>query len=736
MKRLRELVERGFQRIETPGESEASRIKKRVWLTFLVTEFLLAAIFLPVLHRQWPWRVSLGIGAVCSLVGIAVIVTRRCVPNLLLVWLLICMCISIAAADWGAAALGHDRWWPLFVIILDILLVSRERNKAAFVAYVAVLWLGVIAAEQSFRLGLLDARFFFPDHDTRSCSNPPCASVRRLLVAFPCQVFIFLLDFALTRWFSDQVLSEKARMEASVQAANAIASALAAFDLPGARDSLNTATAGNLPPELADALEKLLRNLTAYRPYLPDALFDQDDPEFQRSAPSVTAPGLDVSRTAEDKSVATIVFTDIVQSTAIWNACPEEMKRALQVHNAVIRSLLVQFRGYEVKTIGDSFMAAFESSGDAVKFALSVHVKLYNACWPLPILAVPHCSVVPRAWRGLRVRIGIHRGPVAIEKNTVIDRFDYFGPTVNLAARLEANCQPGCVAAMPELVDEVERRWTLMAPATHQTLRLDSIRQQTYSIRQQTLRSKSAELMFVDLDEWRTAVAARSKVAELKGIGKRNIVVFAPLTLRARLEAPSSSRGSRGDDDDIWETHTVSSPVSFEEPPRHPGIWGLESVPSATFASLTLDGLDHKAPIAVFQEAVDDALVIAVQAINKTEGNLVTVLGNTVFASWNASRRVLGHFQCSVHFSRLVDRAMPGRSRTQISTGSVFAGTVGTEGQRVITVFGGCVGLAFTVDTSDVNVRAVYCPHASQVIEGVSGIGAPCGLPQKSGIVC
>eukprot|EP00659_Diplonema_papillatum_P005231 gene5231-7977_t len=609
MKRLRELVERGFQRIETPGESEASRIKKRVWLTFLVTEFLLAAIFLPVLHRQWPWRVSLGIGAVCSLVGIAVIVTRRCVPNLLLVWLLICMCISIAAADWGAAALGHDRWWPLFVIILDILLVSRERNKAAFVAYVAVLWLGVIAAEQSFRLGLLDARFFFPDHDTRSCSNPPCASVRRLLVAFPCQVFIFLLDFALTRWFSDQVLSEKARMEASVQAANAIASALAAFDLPGARDSLNTATAGNLPPELADALEKLLRNLTAYRPYLPDALFDQDDPEFQRSAPSVTAPGLDVSRTAEDKS------------------------------------------------------------------------------------------------------------PVAIEKNTVIDRFDYFGPTVNLAARLEANCQPGCVAAMPELVDEVERRWTLMAPATHQTLRLDSIRQQTYSIRQQTLRSKSAELMFVDLDEWRTAVAARSKVAELKGIGKRNIVVFAPLTLRARLEAPSSSRGSRGDDDDIWETHTVSSPVSFEEPPRHPGIWGLESVPSATFASLTLDGLDHKAPIAVFQEAVDDALVIAVQAINKTEGNLVTVLGNTVFASWNASRRVLGHFQCSVHFSRLVDRAMPGRSRTQISTGSVFAGTVGTEGQRVITVFGGCVGLAFTVDTSDVNVRAVYCPHASQVIE-------------------
>ena len=58
----------------------------------------------------------------------------------------------------------------------------------------------------------------------------------------------------------------------------------------------------------------------------------------------------------------TLMFTDIEGSTKSWDEHQEKFREALKVHNALMRLAIEKSGGYEVKTIGDSFMAAFKSS--------------------------------------------------------------------------------------------------------------------------------------------------------------------------------------------------------------------------------------------------------------------------------------------------------------------------------------------------------------------------------------
>eukprot|EP00659_Diplonema_papillatum_P002105 gene2105-3220_t len=62
---------------------------------------------------------------------------------------------------------------------------------------------------------------------------------------------------------------------------------------------------------------------------------------------------------------------------------------------------------------------------------------------------------VARGWSGLRVRIGMHEGPVNLEYNSVMNRFDYFGPTVNVASRVEAVGVCGSVAVTDDVLNQV-----------------------------------------------------------------------------------------------------------------------------------------------------------------------------------------------------------------------------------------------------------------------------------------
>src|SRR5438552_27678 len=126
-------------------------------------------------------------------------------------------------------------------------------------------------------------------------------------------------------------------------------------------------------------------------------------------------PGSDGGRPDAPRGVVALVVTDVEGSTALWERCGEGMGQALETHNRVIRACLGEHHGYEGKTQGDSFLLVFEDTLDATRFCLAAQAALLAAPWPPELLERPQAEPVTDAdgrplFRGLRVRMGIHRG--------------------------------------------------------------------------------------------------------------------------------------------------------------------------------------------------------------------------------------------------------------------------------------------------------------------------------------
>src|SRR5215472_11551752 len=125
-----------------------------------------------------------------------------------------------------------------------------------------------------------------------------------------------------------------------------------------------------------------------------------------------------------DPGIRTILFTDIVDSTALTQSLGDEAVMALlDLHNTVVRNALVDLGGREVKHTGDGIMASFVSAAAAVRCAIQIQRELDK-----------HAQVNPD--RPLKVRVGAAAGEPVEQYN------DLFGSTVQLAARLCAHAQP------------------------------------------------------------------------------------------------------------------------------------------------------------------------------------------------------------------------------------------------------------------------------------------------------
>ncbi len=140
------------------------------------------------------------------------------------------------------------------------------------------------------------------------------------------------------------------------------------------------------------------------------------------------------------QGTVTLVFTDIQGSTALWEHFGDDFKALLDLHNALFRAAIDEFGGYEVQTIGDAFMIAFQDAGSAVAMCLAMQERLQEAEWPdaLNDVAVVGLSGTTEdgRFRGLRVRMGVHTGNPDCQLDPVTGRMDYFGPMVNRAARV------------------------------------------------------------------------------------------------------------------------------------------------------------------------------------------------------------------------------------------------------------------------------------------------------------
>jgi len=128
-------------------------------------------------------------------------------------------------------------------------------------------------------------------------------------------------------------------------------------------------------------------------------------------------------RPGEQISVGTltILFTDLRHSTQLYREIGDATAFGrVMNHFDVLKKVIADEEGALVKTIGDAVMAVFRRPSSAVKAMLTAQA----------FLAAPGPGTLP-----LTLKAGIHTGPcIAVTLN---DRLDYFGTTVNLAARLE-----------------------------------------------------------------------------------------------------------------------------------------------------------------------------------------------------------------------------------------------------------------------------------------------------------
>ena len=147
----------------------------------------------------------------------------------------------------------------------------------------------------------------------------------------------------------------------------------------------------------------------------------------------------------------TIIYTDVQGSTAFWETCPNDMKKATDIHDRIMRQCYTDHKGYEITTEGDAFNLAFQHPADALAFALQAQIKLYNADWPEGILKHPDGKDEPKLkFRGFRVRFGIHHGPTTSKIHEMTGRHVYSGEAVKIAKAVEGMCHGGQILTTME----------------------------------------------------------------------------------------------------------------------------------------------------------------------------------------------------------------------------------------------------------------------------------------------
>src|SRR5256885_11292516 len=95
------------------------------------------------------------------------------------------------------------------------------------------------------------------------------------------------------------------------------------------------------------------------------------------SAGAALFPGSDIDK--RDPGIRTVLFTDIVGSTAMTRELGDEVAmELLAVHDKIVRDALSELGGREVKHLGDGIMASFTSAASAVKCATRVQKEIAN----------------------------------------------------------------------------------------------------------------------------------------------------------------------------------------------------------------------------------------------------------------------------------------------------------------------------------------------------------------------
>jgi class 3 adenylate cyclase len=131
-----------------------------------------------------------------------------------------------------------------------------------------------------------------------------------------------------------------------------------------------------------------------------------------------------------DRVLATVLFTDLVGSTAqAAHIGDQSWRDLLERHNTLIRNELDRFRGQEIRTIGDGFLATFDGPARAARCAQAICAEVRSL--------------------GLEVRAGLHTGEIELVGD------DVRGLAVHIGVRVMAFAGPGEVLASATVKDLV-----------------------------------------------------------------------------------------------------------------------------------------------------------------------------------------------------------------------------------------------------------------------------------------
>jgi TolB-like protein/class 3 adenylate cyclase/Tfp pilus assembly protein PilF len=159
------------------------------------------------------------------------------------------------------------------------------------------------------------------------------------------------------------------------------------------------------------------------------------------------------------------MFTDIVGYSSLVNENESLAHDLLEEHRRLIRPLVKEHHGREIKTVGDGFHFEFASALQAVRCAIEIQSVLHGH------------NLGVKAERKIQIRIGIHVGDIEAVEG------DIYGDGVNIAARIEPLASPGGICISEQVYAQIANKLeALFADIGEQALKNISQPVQVYRI--------------------------------------------------------------------------------------------------------------------------------------------------------------------------------------------------------------------------------------------------------------
>ena len=139
----------------------------------------------------------------------------------------------------------------------------------------------------------------------------------------------------------------------------------------------------------------------------------------------------------KESHLAAIMFTDLVGYSQLSQENEELAVELLERHRKIVREILPEHGGNEIKTIGDAFLIEFSSSIRAVKCAAEIQSRFFSY------------NNLQNKEKQIQLRIGIHLCDI------MQDGDDIIGDGVNIASRIEPKAKSGGICISGQIYDQV-----------------------------------------------------------------------------------------------------------------------------------------------------------------------------------------------------------------------------------------------------------------------------------------